>query len=82
MRACECDSPEHKFRGVLRNADEGTGLSLFCSDCEGWIEDSWLVTDGIPVEVTVESSQDVTGEWLITFTLVPAALARLREVTP
>lgn len=71
---CECAlPPTSAFRGVLRHTVEGTGLSLCCATCGGWIEDSWLFSDGIPVEVAAESSRDITGEWHTTYTLTKTA---------
>lgn len=76
MNDCECPlPPTSTFRGVIRSTDEGTGLSLCCAVCGGWIEDSWLFSDGIPVEVTAETAQQITGEWMATYTLAPTTPA-------
>lgn len=69
---CECDLSEGAFRGKLQEKVEGCGLALYCAQCEGYIEDAWLFTDGIPVEVTAEAWQTYTGEWQTSFDLKPA----------
>ncbi|HEY7821782.1 MAG TPA: hypothetical protein VIG24_03055 [Acidimicrobiia bacterium] len=68
--ACRHEGP---VRGdLLPSFPEGAGLSLHCGGCGGWVEDSWLFTDGIPVTFTVETEQDYLGERLTNYHLEPA----------
>ena len=62
------------FAGTLKPAVEGTGLSLFCAACGGWVEDSWLFSDGIPVEATMWVDADADGAPHVTFDVAPATV--------
>lgn len=67
---CACARADGaSFPATLKVEEEGTGLSLYCDACGGWLEDSWLITAGIPVQATAATSRDYSGEVAVTYFL-------------